>query len=282
MPSNPRVKYNVRFLKDREIRETFQITLSNRYLQLQDLDTEDEWKEIRKALNNTCEEVLGKWKPEYKEWISPRTLETIEKRKALRKCNRSWTWHQKIESRKLYQEAHKEVRRLIKEDKRNYFSSLAIQAENAAASGNMKDLYDTTKKLAGKYSGTNNQVKDKEGNILTREDDQLQRWVDHFSELLNRLSPTETPSIPEAPSELEVSCERPSKEEIIEVIKQPKSGKAAVPDNILPTALLSRSIHNSRHAVWTLWKDLGRGRNANWVEQKLYHQTPQKRRYERI
>ena len=60
MPSNPRVKYNVRFLKDREIRETFQITLSNRYLQLQDLDTEDEWKEIRKALNNTCEEVLGK------------------------------------------------------------------------------------------------------------------------------------------------------------------------------------------------------------------------------
>ena len=67
MPSNPRVKYNVRFLKDREIRETFQITLSNRYLQLQDLDTEDEWKEIRKALNNTCEEVLGfhleRWKP---------------------------------------------------------------------------------------------------------------------------------------------------------------------------------------------------------------------------
>ena len=46
-PSNPRVKYNVGFLKDREIRETFQITLSNRYLPLQDLDRGDEWKKMR-------------------------------------------------------------------------------------------------------------------------------------------------------------------------------------------------------------------------------------------
>ena len=144
-------------------------------------------------------------------------METIKKRKALKlKCNRSRTRHQKVEAQKLYQEAHKEVTRLIKEDKRDYFSSLATQAEDAAASGNMKDLYDTTKKLAavsGEIHSYNNQVKDKEGNALTGDDDQLQRWIDHFSELLNRPSPTETPSIPEAPSELEVNCERPYKEE---------------------------------------------------------------------
>ena len=57
---------------------------------------------------------------------------------------------------------HKEVRKLIKKDKRDYFTFLATQAEDAAASGNMKDLYDTTKKLAGKYTRINNQVKDKE------------------------------------------------------------------------------------------------------------------------
>ena len=116
----------------------------------------------------------------------------------------------------------------------------------------MKDLYDTTKKLAGKYTRTNNQVNDKEGNILTREDDQLQQWIDYFSELLNRPSPAETSSIPQAPSELEVNCERPSKEEIVnnnnnnnfflvsrnytffcvvKAVKKLKSGKAAGPDN---------------------------------------------------
>ena len=72
---------------------------------------------------------------------------------------------------------------------------------------------------------------------MTREDEQLQRWVDHFNELLNRPSPTETPSILEAPSELEVNCEKPSKEEIVKAIKNLKSGKAAGPDNIPPEAL---------------------------------------------
>ena len=62
-------------------------------------------------------------------------------------------------------------------------------------------------------------------------------YVDHFSELLNRRSPTETPSIAEAPSELEVNCERPSKEEIVKAIKKLKSEKAAEPDNIPPEAL---------------------------------------------
>ena len=112
-----------------------------------------------------CEEVLGRREPEYKEWISPRTLDTTKKRKALKvKCNRRRTRHYKVEFQKLYQEAHKEVRRLIKEDKREYFSSLVTQAEDGAAGGNMKDLYDTTKKPAGKYTRTNNRVKDKEGN----------------------------------------------------------------------------------------------------------------------
>ena len=123
--------------------------------------------------------------------------------------------------------------RLIKEDKREYPSSLATQAEDAAASGTLKDLYDTTEKLAEKYTRTNNQVRDKEGNILTGEDEQLQQWVDHFSELLNRSSPMETPSTPEAPLELEVNCKRLCKEEIVKAIMKLKSGKAAGPDNIL-------------------------------------------------
>ena len=130
-------------------------------------------------MNNKCEEVLGRRKPEHKEWISPRTLETIKKRRVFKeKCKRSRTRYQKLDSKLLYQEAHKEVRNLINKDKKQYFSSLAIQAEEAAASGNMKSLYDTTKKLARKYTCTISQEKDKEGNILTREDEQLiKRWV---------------------------------------------------------------------------------------------------------
>lgn len=74
-------------------------------------------------------------------------------------------------------------------------------------------------------------------NILTREDDQLKRWTQHFNELLNRPPPSEAPSISEARAQLNVSCERPSKLGIVCPIKMLKTGKAAGPDNIPPEAL---------------------------------------------
>lgn len=101
----------------------------------------------------------------------------------------------------------------------------------------MKGLYDTSRKLAGRFFHTNSQVRNKKGNILTREDDQLERWARHFTELLNRPPPSEAPSIPESLAELNVSCERLSKWEIVRSIKMLKTGKAAGPDNIPPEAL---------------------------------------------
>ena len=43
----------------------------------------------------------------------------------------------------------------------------ATAAEKAAREGNMKQLYDTTKKLAGRYSKPERPVKDKEGKTIT-------------------------------------------------------------------------------------------------------------------
>ncbi len=49
----------------------------------------------------------------------------------------------------------------------------------------MKELYDITKKLAGKYSRPERPVKDKEGKPIRGDQEQRNRWVEHFEELLN-------------------------------------------------------------------------------------------------
>ena len=163
---------------------------------------------------------------------------SISKRKHLKEeYNRSRTRREKAEAHKRYEAANSEVKRKIKQDKREYYDTLATKAEEAAAHGNMKDLYDTTRKLAGKFQQTSSQVKDKEGNILTREDEQLKRWAQYFNDLLNRPPPPELPIIPEASAELNVNCGKPSKIEIVRSIKMLKSGKAAGPDNIPPESL---------------------------------------------
>ena len=57
--------------------------------------------------------------------------------------------------------ANREVKKSTKMDKRNYIDSLAEEAEQAACSGNMRQMSGTTRKLADKYSTPERPVKDK-------------------------------------------------------------------------------------------------------------------------
>ncbi|VDO88898.1 unnamed protein product [Schistosoma margrebowiei] len=94
-----------------------------------------------------------------------------------------------------YTEANKQVKKGIKADKQKYVEELATTAGKAAREGNMNQLSDTTKKLAGRYSKTQRPIKDKEGRSITGIQEQRNRWVEYFEELLNRPAPMNPPDI---------------------------------------------------------------------------------------
>jgi len=243
-PQNPRIKYNTQYLKDNNKRQEFSVTLSNRFEVLNELLEEDElgmddkWTHIKEAWAETCEEVLGRKTWEHKEWISLETLGKIEeRRKKKERLNAAKTRARKTAAQKEYTEKHKEVRKSIKQDKRNYINRLALEAEEAAAKGNLRDLYDTTRKLSGKFKQTNIPVKDKNGQTLPKTTDQMRRWSEHFKDLLNRPRPPNPPDIQPGEEFLDINCERPSKEEIKKAISQLRNGKAAGPDNIPAEAI---------------------------------------------
>ena len=52
---------------------------------------------------------------------------------------------------------------------------MAQEAEEAAANGNMKQLYDITKTLTGKFGQTKRPVKDKNESVLMGVDKQLSK-----------------------------------------------------------------------------------------------------------
>ena len=106
-----------------------------------------------------------------------------------------------------------------------------------AASGNMKQLYDITKKLTGKFGRTGRPAKDKNGSVLMGADKQLSRWAEYFEGLLNRPAPANTPDIPTAEENLPIDCAKPTREEISKANKQLKNGKAAGTDEIPAEAL---------------------------------------------
>ncbi|CAH8462351.1 unnamed protein product [Schistosoma mattheei] len=142
-----------------------------------------------------------------------------------------------------------------------------MTAEKAAREGNMRQLYDTTKKLSGNRREPERPVKSKEGEVITNIEEQQNRWVEHFKELLNRPAPLNPPNIEAAPTDLPINVGPPTIEEISMAIRQIKSGKAAGPDNIPAEALkadvaaTARILHILFSKIWdeeqvpTDWKE---------------------------
>ncbi|CAH8466653.1 unnamed protein product [Schistosoma haematobium] len=267
-------KFNTAFLQDTNKLNKFKIDLSNKFQAFHDLlngeetTVESNWKGIKEAITSTCHEVLGHKKHHHKEWITVGTLDKIlERRNKKAAINTSQTRAEKAKAQAEYTEINKQVKRSIRTDKRKYVEDLATTAEKAAREGNMRQLYDTTKKLSGNRRKPERPVKSKEGKVITNIEEQQNRWVEHFKELLNRPAPLNPPNIEAAPTDLPINVGPPTIEEISMAIRQIKRGKAAGPDNIQAEALkadvavTARILHILFNKIWdeeqvpTDWKE---------------------------
>lgn len=72
----------------------------------------------------------------------------------------------------------------------------------------MATLYKINKSLAGGFKNNDVPVKDSDGNVIIAE--QMQRWENHFQNVLNREAPNTHANIPESDDDLEVGPNAPS------------------------------------------------------------------------
>ena len=258
-----RTRYNVGLLREKEVKSSFQLNLSNRFLPLQEQfeDSEEDierlWQETKTLWHDTCKEVLGKKKTHHKEWISADTIQKLETRKKKKaELNTSRTRGAKAKAQEEYTVVAKQVKQSIRKDKRDYIDNLAREAEEAAGQGNLKDLYMITKKLANKFQQSDKPVKDMHGKSLTTAAEQLRRWAEHFGKLLNRPAPDEPPDIPPAETDLPINCDPPTNAEVKKAITSLKNGKAAGPDDIPAEAIkadletATQMLHSLFSKIW--------------------------------
>ncbi|VDP59626.1 unnamed protein product [Schistosoma mattheei] len=155
---------------------------------------------INKEFRGTMEDVLGHKKHHHKEWITVDILDKIQERRNKKaEINTSRTRAEKVKAQDEYTGVNKQVKRSIRTDKRKYVGDLAMTAEKVAREGNTRQLYDTTKKLSGNRRKLERPVKSKEDEVITNIEEQQNRWVEHFKELLNPLVPLNPPNIEASP-----------------------------------------------------------------------------------
>ena len=106
-------------------------------------------------------------------------------------------------------------------DWKHWIDKQARELDEAAKSKNQRKVYQMVKLLAGKMTKSSPLVKDKHGNLVDDEAKKLERWAEHFSEILNPLPPSVVlQDVPVEYEELDVKLDPPSREEIARAVNR--------------------------------------------------------------
>ena len=204
---------------------------------------EEEWTLITSAIADAARVAIPpQAKPPRKEWISAGTLDLVGRRK-------------KANSRKrriltpLIQEA-------LEADWNEYCERFVDQLNAAGRHGNSGKLFRLLKTAAGKRPIAPETMREDNGDLIETTERMLERWKEHFEELLNR--PLPPVSMFEAPfwEFLNVPIEPPSLNEVVKAMTSMRSNSAPGEDGVPALAykhggvVLHRHLHGLVSKIW--------------------------------
>lgn len=130
-------------------------------------DIEEMWGRFKKACNESAKKMLGEKRRVTNNWISGKTsYRKIEERRGLKEkmgCTRSARMKERAAG--AYEVKDKEVKGSARADKRRWLNDLAEEVETAAKNNCIGDLYQLTRKIAGRRRNMIT-IKDKRASFL--------------------------------------------------------------------------------------------------------------------
>ena len=195
----------------------------------------EQWDNLKTTMYSTALQAFGRKKgAQQNDWYganSTRLDPLIESKcKVLQayKDKPSPASHQSLRS--AWSNVQHEVRLCVNE----YWSDLCSHIQQAAATGNIKSMFQGIKKATGPSINKTAPIKSKTGVVIIDKTKQLERWVEHFSELYSRenfVHQSALDAIDCLPQKPELD-EPPSIEELSKAIDKLPLGKATGKDGI--------------------------------------------------
>ncbi|XP_055634032.1 craniofacial development protein 2-like [Toxorhynchites rutilus septentrionalis] len=266
-------RYNIRRLENPEVKSAFVEQLEARASELPPGGTvEEQWTGIKNTFTTTSDETLDKLRSGRRDWITDETWRIVdERRKAKADIGQARTISAKAAARQRYADLEKTVKRSCRRDKRDWTNSLAEEGEIAAASGDIRLLYDIYRRLSGVRTNARMPLKYRAGQLMTERTDQLKRWTEHFGELFrvpsedDQQNPQRT--VPTVRRINRVNSAVPSLAEIEAAIKSMKSNKAPGIDCI-PAEMLKADPTVSAQMLHQLFTDIWETAtfSADWMQ----------------
>ncbi|KAI5733048.1 hypothetical protein M8J76_007037 [Diaphorina citri] len=228
-----RIQLHLEDLKSPRILSTYIEEMEREIMQpVQDevqTDVNQNWNLLKESIRNVANKTLKKRKRKNKIWFNEECSRKVEERAQARLA-----WLNNRENNELkenYYRTRKETQKLLKQKKREHFNNILTEAQDDFQNHRSRQLHQKVKKATNNYKKRELFVKDKQGNILTNENDISKRWMEYFAELLKANEP-EGELEYNFPDTVENEQPIPTAEEIEEIIAKLKNNKASGEDEI--------------------------------------------------
>ncbi len=172
----------IEHLRDQTKVEEYNILLQNRFSCLPHEESlEDMWNGFRDTVSDVSMEVLGQRpRKRRQQHLSHETKDLLAQRGAVKRRDPT-----SDANRSEYSRLNKLVKKSCTTDDNNWALRIASDLEDAASRGQQREVWQKIKILSNKRSKKSTAVRDKTGKVISDPSDQLKRWKEHFSELLN-------------------------------------------------------------------------------------------------
>lgn len=233
---NPRtkiekIKWNVEELTNEETRKEYEQKLTNELEQINETEIEEEWGEIKKAINKAANHSIGKEnKRKGNDWWNEKCKKAVDEK--------AKTWKVYIENineenKQKYVIERDKANEIIRYERNEYIDKKIETVEKENRSNNGRKFYRQIKALNTKQKRMiKGGVRDRNGKIAETEEEEKEAWREYFMEMLTEDDENMEMTPEETQPSTQPEEETPTREEIEEIVKTLRNGKAAGKDNI--------------------------------------------------
>ena len=235
-------RLNIRAMKSPDKKALFEKQLEQQLTEFDKPTADESWEQLKTAIHNCASQSFGHERTSKTDWIEENesTLTPLLelKRKALITYNKNST---KVAANQL-REAKSNLQRESRRCANKYWQELCSDIQRASDMGDIRTMYEKIRTALGPQVSKLAPLKSSTGDPICDKKQQMDRWVEHYSQLYScerSISEDLENEIPPLPIMTELDKE-PTEDELSRAIDYLRSGKATGNDNI-PAELLKEN-----------------------------------------
>ena len=197
------------------------------------------WEEVRDVIHRVAMATFGKKTSKSQDWFDAKATELtpiIEAKRLILAAYKALPSEQNLQALRT---ARNHVQQTARRCANEYWLQLSEDIQLAAVTGNIRGMYDGIKKALGPTQCKTAPLKSSAGDMLTEKNKQMERWVEHYSDLYSRQNTVTAPALDavECLPTMEELDRNPTIDELSKAIDSLSAGKAPGMDGIPPDLL---------------------------------------------